>query len=133
MIFRVQSPIKIKECDKMTDFTKIRSDFVKGKLKGFRFNEKNKLYIEDLMRIEKLVSGKTLGLGTGHIRMHLKDKYPQEWEAIRADLAPEKMSLDEERSKERAEEEKSDKELGEEERKEREESERTWKEMNGCS
>jgi len=115
----------------MTDFTQIKSDFVRKTLEGLEFNENNRIYIENLMKIEKLVTGTTLGLATGHIRTILKGKYPKEWDAIGMELNPKHITLKEEKEQESKENKKLSKKDAETQAKEEKKSERTWKLAGG--
>ena len=118
------------ECNKTMTYTDIKSTFVTNELKKTSWKERE--YIDDLMRIEILVSGKTFGLPTGYIRKHLKRKYPQQWKAICLELDPKgyekALQRDQkEKEKEQQEEKKFRKECDEDLQKERE----SWKRAGG--
>ena len=118
------------ECNKTMTYTDIKSTFVTNELK--KTSWKKREYIDDLMKIEMLVSGKTFGLPTGYIRKHLKRKYPQQWKAIFLELDPKgyekALQRDQkEKEKEQQKEKKFKKEVYEEGERDKE----AWKRAGG--
>ncbi len=111
-------------------YKEIKSKFIKEKIKRTRW--KDRKYIDNLIKIEKLALGKNFGLVTGYIEINLREDYPKEWEIIYKEVNPkgyEKMIKREKEEKER--EEKEQKEFEEECRKEQEQLKKEWKEMGG--
>jgi len=111
----------------MVDFTKIKSKYVLKKLK--ETNDQN--YIEDLMFIEKWVTGETGGMG-GAYRFHSfwNNRYPQECRAIYKELDPSgyKNRIQEEK-KTNKEDKLLSKKLKEQDKREALESQSSWEEM----
>ena len=89
----------------------IKSNYVKGKIKGLKFTRKNRDYIEALVRIDNLNQGHVFGLATGYMVNGLKEKYPKEWDMIGKELDPNHITLKEERGKEAEESRRLDKQL----------------------
>lgn len=115
----------------MTDFTKIKSKYVKNKIKNLKMTGKNERYIYDLMSIELLILGEYVSTGTGYIAMGMKEKYPKEWDIIGKELNPKHITLKQEREKEAKEDKKIAEENKKEEQKKKRESEKTWKLAGG--
>ncbi len=117
-------------CNNNLTYTSIKSHFVKNELKKTSWRERG--YIDDLMYIELMASGKTLGLPTGYIRSYLKEKYPKQWKAICLELDPkgyQKALQHDQKKKEEIErdEKKFKKECDEDLQKEKE----AWKRAGG--
>ena len=113
-------------------YKEIKSKFIKNKLTGLKLNDKNEEYVSDLITIEKYVLGKLYGLGTGYIINSLKDRYPQEYNAIYKELNPkglEKSKLSE--AKEKKQEKIETKKLKKDEDKEKIKSKKEWFAMGG--
>lgn len=118
------------ECKSKITYTDIKSHFVKNELKKTSWI--GRMYIDDLMKIEMLISGRTFGLPTGYIRTHLKDRYPKQWKAIFLELDPKgykkEVGLDQkQRKKELQIEKKFNKEVEEDELRDKE----AWKRAGG--
>lgn len=119
-------------CKSKLTYTDIKSIFVKNELKKTSLIDS--MYIDDLMHLELLVSGKTFGLPTGNIREYLKLKYPDQWKAIFLELNPKgykkELALDQKKEKKRQRLE--EKYAGAEEmRKERQKRIEAWKRAGG--
>ena len=71
----------------MTDFTKIKTKFVKNKLKNTSWSKRE--YIKQLMFLESWISEEIRGLGAAYKAHVLKEKYAKEYKAIFLELAPE--------------------------------------------
>lgn len=111
-------------------YTNIKSNFVKNELK--KTSWKDRAYIDDLMKIERLVFGETFGWPTGYIRNYLKTKYPKQWKAIHLELDPKgykkALELDQkEKKKTQQEEKKFNKEVDEEQQRQK----AAWKRAGG--
>lgn len=70
-------------------YTKIKSEFIKNKLKGLTLNEKNREYIDNLIKLERVICGENYGMATTYIRYMGNNRYPVEYEAIYKELRPE--------------------------------------------
>ena len=67
---------------------KIRTQFVKNKLKGLKFTAKNSAYIDSLIYLERGVLGEIRGVN-GNVVLHsFQTKYPKEYNAIEMELDP---------------------------------------------
>ncbi|MFH1376072.1 MAG: hypothetical protein ABIH25_00380 [Candidatus Woesearchaeota archaeon] len=111
---------------------KIKSKFVRNKIKGLKWNEKNADYIRDLMDIELFVFGKYMGIHAGYMQNDLERKYPKEWEAIFNELNPGSIEFSKKlKEKEREEEREHRKILNEELKKEKIEFKRLWLKCGG--
>lgn len=110
----------------MTDFTEIKTKFVREKLA-----KTDKMgYIENLMFIERWLSGESHGMGPAYKAHSFKSKYKKEYVAIFKELDPKGYEKYLKREQEEREENnRINKDFVEEERREAEESERTWAEM----
>jgi|SRR3989344_1002613 len=116
----------------MTDFTKIKSKFVKDQLRKLKYSAKNKSYIEDLMKIEQYISNPELYFVSG-VKFHgIRPKYNKEVAAIFAELNPKgyKVLLEQDRTV-RENVKRWQKEVKEQEQMEKEVSKRTWALMHG--
>lgn len=71
----------------ITDYTTIKTDYVKQRLKETSWSERQ--YIEDLMQIENFVDGEAGGMDALYMGNSLKTHYPEEWRAIWMELKPE--------------------------------------------
>lgn len=68
-------------------YTKAKSKFVKSMIK--KTNWKNREYIDDLLFIEKWISGKATGMGAGYRWVQFtENKYPKEIQEIGIELNP---------------------------------------------
>ena len=114
----------------MTDFTKIKSKYVKNKIKGLEDNKKNRQYIEDLMLIESAVMNKIASISWARRADWLRKKLAKEYYIIGKELNPKYKTLKQLKEEERLQQEKEDREYAEFEAKEREESKITWKKMS---
>jgi len=72
----------------MTDFKNIKTRYVKEKLKGREYNEENVEYIQDLMFLERMISGEWLGYIAGMSYESKKKKYADEFRDIYTELDP---------------------------------------------
>lgn len=69
-------------------YTDVKSEFIKKKIKNTSFKKSG--YIDDLIFLERSITGKTLGGMGGSIKWFiLKNKYPKEVEAIGLEFKPE--------------------------------------------
>lgn len=110
----------------MTNFTKIKTKFVCETLA----KTDNQDYIEDLMFIERWLSGESHGMGSAYRAHSFEEKYKEEYVAIWKELNLKGYENYLKRmQEEKKEDEKIDKKNKEEEYRNAEESERTWKEM----
>ena len=87
-------------------YAKIKSNFVKSELKKTKWAKRH--YIDDLLRIERYLSGKGFGWMTGYIINNLKDKYPKQWKTIFLELDPKQYEKNLENKKKEAEQTKKD-------------------------
>ena len=72
----------------MADFRNIKTNYVKNKLKRLEYNEGSKEYIEDLMFIERVISGEKINY-IAEIGYGLKiRKYEREFKEIFKELDP---------------------------------------------
>lgn len=87
----------------MTDFKNIKTRYVRDKLKGLEYNEGNKQYIQDLMFIERVVSGERINYIAGMSYESKKREYSSEFKEIFTELDPEgyKEYLENEEQRER--------------------------------
>jgi len=115
----------------MTDYTKIKSKYIKSKIKNLKRNIRNMAYIHDLMTIEQLILRKYIGITSGYVRKHMQEKYPKEWDTIGQELNPWFVTIAQEKMKYTKENRKLEEELRKEEQKEAMESKRTWKKVGG--
>lgn len=115
----------------MTDFRKIKTRYVRNKLKELEYNEENKQYIQDLMFIERVISGERINYIAGMSYESKKKEYSSEFKEIFTELDPEgyrKYLEDEEQRKTRLEESKKQ---HEQRMKEEEElSKKSWEEVS---
>jgi len=118
----------------MTDFTKIKSKYVKNKLKSLEMTSENMNHIDDLMKIESYFLG-TLGGCAGFspyvlVERRLAKIYSKEWTAIQRELNPDYLER-KKKQKQEEEEEKRKERLKElvEEKKEMELSLKSWNTM----
>jgi hypothetical protein len=114
----------------MTDFKNIKTRYVRDKLKGLEYNEENKRYIQDLMFIEMVLSGKKINYIAGMTYESTKRKYPFDFKEIYTELDSEgyRKYLEEEEQRERRLEE-SRKQHEQRMVEEEELSKRTWEEV----
>ena len=111
----------------MTDFTKIKTKFVKNKLKNTSWSKRE--YIKQLMFLESWISEEIRGLGAAYKAHVLKEKYAKEYKAIFLELAPEEYKrLKEKEKRNKEKEERENKELNKELKKEFEIEKKSWKE-----
>lgn len=73
----------------MTDFKNIKTSYVRNKLKGLEYNEENKKYIQDLMFIERVISGEKINYIAGMSYESKKREYSSEFKEIFTELDPE--------------------------------------------
>ena len=73
----------------MTDFKNIKTRYVRDKLKGLEYNDGNKQYIQDLMFIERVVSGERINYIAGMSYESKKREYQTEFNEIYTELDPE--------------------------------------------
>jgi len=87
----------------MTDFKNIKTRYVKENLKGREYNEENVEYIQDLMFIERVISGEKINYIAGMKLESLKHKYNTEFLEILKEISPEgyKKYLEEEEQRKR--------------------------------
>jgi len=111
---------------------KIKSNYVKSKIKGMKFNAKNREYIEALMFIERYITHRGFGWNTGYIWAGLKEAYPVEIEAIWTEIDPKgyKRYLKEIEEDEKREK-KEDAEFVRKENAEAAQEKRVWKKYGG--
>jgi len=111
----------------------VRTQYVKGKIKGKSFkNEKYRDYIEDLIYMELFLSGKALGMWSGHRMAELKDRYKKDYLAIKTELNPNwRKEEAERRKKEREKELKKEKKRQQEERKQLKKYQKEWLKLGG--
>ncbi|HOI76219.1 MAG TPA: hypothetical protein PLI06_01215 [Methanofastidiosum sp.] len=116
----------------MTDFRKIKTRYVRNKLKELEYNEENKQYIQDLMFIERVISGERINYISGMSYESKKSQYKEEFKEIYTELDPEgykKYLEDEEQRRRKLEESKKEWEQKMEE--EEELSKKSWEEVSG--
>ncbi len=75
----------------MTNYTEIKTKFVKERLKELDFNQENEQYIQNLMRIENYATNdlKGIGFAGGQLKYSLMQIYSKEWLKIFQELNPE--------------------------------------------
>lgn len=73
----------------MADFRNIKTRYVKNKLKRLEYNEGSKEYIEDLMFIERVISGEKINYIAELSYGLKKRKYEREFKEILKELDPE--------------------------------------------
>ncbi|HOC78171.1 MAG TPA: hypothetical protein PKO31_05725 [Methanofastidiosum sp.] len=114
----------------MTDFKNIKTGYVRNKLKGFDYNDENKQYIQDLMFLERVISGQRINYIAGMSYESKKKKYKEEFKEIYTELNPEgyKKYLEDE-EKIRIKSEKSRKEWEQTMKEEEELSKKSWGEV----
>ena len=113
-------------------YKQVKSQFIKDKIKGLKWNEENKEYIENLMLLEKGITENIRQWAFGMHFHQLKSKYNKEYEAIYKELKPKEFEKIKKREvKERKKEEEKDKKSEEEERREEERTRKEWLEMGG--
>ena len=111
-------------------YTKIKSNFVKQKLKETAFE--NRHYIDDLMFLEKSITEGVMGMGSNIKYFTSKSKYKEEYLAILKELKPELYKFEKARIKKDEKEQKMLEEEELEEEKEQERRERiAWQKMGG--
>ncbi len=114
----------------MTDFKNIKTTYVRNKLKGLEYNDEHKQYIQDLMFLERVISGERINYIAGMSYESKKRQYADEFRDIYSELDPAgyKQYLgDEEQRKIKLEE--SRKEWEQTMMEEEELSKRTWEEI----
>ncbi|MCC7572471.1 MAG: hypothetical protein KO464_03675 [Candidatus Methanofastidiosum sp.] len=72
----------------MTDFKNIKTGYVRNKLKGLEYNDENAKYIQDLMFLERAISGEKLNYIAGMSYESKKDQYPLDFKEIYTELDP---------------------------------------------
>lgn len=115
----------------MTDFTKIKSKFVKQKINGLDYNKKNRDYLNDLLMIEKYNQGKCFGLANGYMIHEIKHKYPKEWDIIGKELDLNHITLEKEKELMEKEYRETEKYLAKCNAQEEKESKESWKKAGG--
>jgi len=115
----------------MTNYTNIKSKYVKDKIKNLKMTDKNMCYINDLIDIECANTGGLYGLWSGHKRRALKHKYQKEWDAIGIELNPKHITIKQEEEERAKELKKRDEKLKRDGEIDREESVKTWKIAGG--
>ena len=70
----------------MTDFKNIKTSYVRNKLKGLEYNEENKQYIQDLMFLERVISGEKINYIAGMSYESKKKEYSLEFKEIYTEL-----------------------------------------------
>jgi hypothetical protein len=111
----------------MTDFTKIKSEFVRKKMLRLEYTPKNVGYIGDLMDIECFVASGARNWGEAMGRHALESEYPEEYSEILKELNPGAYeALKEEEEKEKRKDKRELKRTIKEDKKEDWESRRTW-------
>ena len=66
-----------------------RSDHVKRWIKGQKLTDTDTISrFETLLSIESHILGERRGWNSGHMRMGLEQRHPEDWEAIRDELDP---------------------------------------------
>jgi hypothetical protein len=99
---------------------RIRSEFIKKKIKGKPFQYRHSRYIDSLIFIEMFLTGKIRGMCASYRWAHDRDKYPKEVEAIWKELDPKGYEkhlrdLKKEEEKEKKEQDRFEEELEKEE------------------
>lgn len=113
-------------------YDEIKSNYIKKKIKGMRWNEKNRKYINDLMCLERLALGRIGGMADSYYLHNLKDKHKKEYEAILEDLKPGELERIRKRElKEKEKEEREHQRFLEQERKEEINAKKRWLKMGG--
>ncbi len=113
-------------------YDKIKSKFIKNKINGMKFTVKNRKYIRDLMDIELIILEQYTSTGTGYIHLHLKDKYPKEYEAIYKELDPKQYEkIIKKELKELEKEKHEEKREIEQEKKGLQKQKQAWKNLGG--
>jgi len=115
----------------MTDYTKIKSKYVKSKIINLKFTQKNIDYISDLRMIETQILEEFSDTMGATLRRYLKHKYPAEWNAIGLELNPEFVTLKNKIEKQEREEWKAKEEYRLQRKKEKIKSLKSWKEAGG--
>ena len=111
---------------------KIRTEFVKNKLKGLELNRKNKEYIENLIKLEQRISGESFGMMTSYINYMGKNSYPKEYKAIYQELNPQGWKdMKAWEKKEREEEKREEAEQKEEDLKDEQDFKKMWAKTDG--
>jgi len=73
----------------MTDFKNIKTRYVRNKLKGLDYNEENAKYIQDLMFLERVISGEKINYIAGMSYESKKREYSSEFKEIYTEIDPE--------------------------------------------
>lgn len=98
-------------------YKNIKSKYITGCIR--KTGWKKRQYIDDLVRIEKLVLGKEgFGWLTGYIMRDLEERYPNEWKAIHIELDPKGYGCQLDKEKEETAKEKAELQRGDQEEKE---------------
>lgn len=113
-------------------YEKIRSEYLRKKIRGLKWTQQNREYIHDLLRIEQSVLGHNFGWMTGYLVLSLKEKYPKEFEAIYKELSPKdyaKEKMEEQRGRQK--ELKLEKKQKLKDKNEEEREKKLWVKMGG--
>ena len=114
----------------MIRYIEAKTNFVKEQIKKTKW--KNKHYIDDLLKIERVISGEGVGWTVGPIITHFEQKYSKEYKAIFKELCPKKLKDLKEYQKKEGEKERKLKELWEKKKLEEEKQDKEdWKKMGG--
>jgi len=116
----------------MTDFNNIKTEYVRNKLKRLEYNEESKKYIQDLMFIERVISGERIGYIAGMSYESKKREYQTEFKEIYKELDSEgyKKYLEDLEKRDRNLEESRKKRVVQEELEEKL-SRKSWREVSG--
>ena len=112
---------------------KIRSNYIKNKIKGKSFKERSSKYFDDLIFIEEWVTGKAWGMGASmNWAQHIRDKYPKEIKEIWTELNPVRYkSYLKQQAKDRKELEQLDKDVEKQDKEELEAMKKQWVQAGG--
>ena len=116
----------------MTSYTKIKSKFIKEKIKKTKWKDSE--YIDDLMFLEDAILNDFNNLGmSGNMKLSsLKYSYSKEYKVIYKELDPKGWKEEQEQEKKQAiEEAEEERRYNEEERLEEEQERKEWKKAGG--
>jgi len=116
----------------MTDFKNIKTSYVRNKLKGLEYNDENKQYIQNLMFLERVISGEKINYIAGMSYESKKREYSSEFKEIFTELDPEGYrKYIQELEQRKIEREESEKQRAIQDKLEEELSKKSWGEVSG--
>ena len=114
----------------MLMYSEIKSQYVKSRIKGRKFSQRK--YIDDLARLERLITKGPAGWADGVAYHYLRNEYPTEWKAIYKELnSKEFKQIKQREARKREKERKEQEKWEEEEKKEMERKRGEWAGVGG--